>query len=441
MQRVGFQTLGCKVNFYDTEFLMRTFLDGGYQIVDFKDEADVYVINTCTVTKEGARKSRQIIRQAKRRNPHSIVAVVGCYSQIAPEEVLQIAGVDVIGGTQDRKRLIQLVEEAKQSKLPLNYVEELKEAEEFEESFWRKNASVKQFSGRTRALIKVEDGCNQYCSYCIIPYVRGPVRSRQPEKALNEVKDLVQSGVKEIVLTGIHLGAYGQDLGQRINLVELIKTFLPIPGLQRIRLSSLEITELSDELISLVATEPQLCPHLHLPLQAGSDLILQMMNRPYTVKEFFRRIQKLRDQIPDVAITTDIMVGFPGETADQFQETYDFVQKLGFSQLHVFKYSRRQKTPAAKLKPQLSREVKDQRSEKIRHLGDKLNYRYNQRFLGQTLPVLIEEERDPKTKKLTGITPNYIRVYLNHGSDGLKGQILPVQLTEHWGTKAVLGEI
>lgn len=435
MKRVAFQTLGCKVNFYDTESLMQTFTDSGYEIVNFKEKADVYVINTCTVTNEGARKSRQMVRQAKRRSPDSFVAVVGCYSQIAPEEVLQITGVDLVIGTKGKKRLVQMIEEARDAQLPLDFVEKMGERESFEE------IPVQRFIGRTRATIKIEDGCDQYCSYCIIPYARGPVRSRHPKSALNEVKNLVQMGVQEIVLTGIHLGAYGQDLAAEMNLVELIKMFLPIQGLKQIRLSSLEITEVTDELISLLVDEPQLCPHLHLPLQAGSDLILKMMNRPYTKGQFASRVEKIRDLLPDLAITTDVMVGFPGETAALFQETYDFVQKIAFSQLHVFKYSARPGTRAAKFDSQLSKEVKDQRSQELRRLGDELSYRYRKRFLGQTLPVLVETERDQMTGMLTGITPNYLRVYLRPDQNVIPGQISLIKLLENYDDHAILGEV
>ncbi len=434
MKTVAFYTLGCKVNLYDTESMMRTFEDAGYQIIDFKTKADVYVVNTCTVTHEGARKSRQMVRQAKRRNPDSVVAVVGCYSQVAPEEVAQITGVDLVAGTKMRHELVTLVEEAKEAKLPLNCVGQMMETEEFEE------LPVEEYKERTRASIKVQEGCNQYCSYCIIPYARGPVRSRKPGNALREVRNLVETGVKEVVLTGIHLGAYGQDLGAEMNLVELIKMLLPIEGLERIRLSSIEITEVTDEMIQLMAAETKFCPHLHLPLQAGSDPILQAMNRPYTTNMFWREVKKLREQIPDIAITTDVMVGFPGETEELFSQTFDFVKEIGFSQLHVFKYSIRQGTPAAEMDNQLPKQIKTERSEKLRQLGDKLTLSYNDQFIGQVIPVLIEEERDQTTGMLNGVTPNYIRVYLSDGDDADRGNIVEVRLVNNYGDKAILGE-
>lgn len=435
MKKVAFHTLGCKVNLYDTESMMRLFEAADYAIVDFKDRADVYVINTCAVTREGARKSRQIARQAKRREPDSIVAVVGCYAQVSPEEVVQIEGVDLVVGTRARTELVKLVEEAKKTQMPLNCVTAMTESEEFEE------LPLEEFKGRTRANIKVEDGCDQYCSYCIIPYARGPVRSRKPGNAVQEIRTLVNAGVKEIILTGIHLGAYGKDLGPEMNLVELIKMLIPIEGLERIRLSSIEITEVTDEMVHLMATEPKFCLHLHLPLQAGSDTILRLMNRPYTTGEFATRLKEIREQLPEVAVTTDVIVGFPGETDELFEETMQFVEASGFSKLHVFKYSPREGTPAAKMENQVVSEVKDRRSERLRLLGETLTQNYNEYFLSKTLPVLVEEELDETTGMLTGVTPNYIRVYIPQGRDEFRGQVVSVELTDFYGTEAVIGRI
>lgn len=435
MKKVAFHTLGCKVNLYDTESMMRLFEAADYQIVDFKDKADVYVINTCAVTREGARKSRQIARQAKRREPESIVAVVGCYAQVSPEEVVQIEGVDLVVGTRARTELVQLVEEAKEAQLPLNRVTAMNALEEFEE------LPLEEFKGRTRANIKVEDGCDQYCSYCIIPYARGPVRSRKPGNAVQEIRTLVNAGVKEIVLTGIHLGAYGKDLGPEMNLLELVKMLIPIEGLERIRLSSIEITEVTDEMVRLMANEPKFCPHLHLPLQAGSDPILRLMNRPYSTGEFATRLKEIREWLPEIAVTTDVIVGFPGETDELFEETLRFVEASGFSKLHVFKYSPREGTPAAKMENQVLAEVKDRRSERLRLLGETLTQNYNEHFLHKTLPVLIEEELDETTGMLTGVTPNYIRVYISEGAHELRGQVVPVELTDFYGTDAVIGRI
>ncbi len=422
------------MNQYDTESMMRLFEEEGYQITDFKDAADVYVINTCAVTHQGARKSRQMARQAKRRNPDSVVAVVGCYAQVAADEVIEVEGVDLVVGTKSRDELVKLVKKASEAQLPLNCVGTMAEDELFEE------LPLEEFKGRTRAVIKVEDGCNQYCSYCIIPYARGPVRSRKPGNAVREIQTLVQAGVKEVVLTGIHLGAYGEDLGSEMNLYELIKMLLPIEGLERIRLSSIEITEVSDEMIDLMAKESKCCPHLHLPLQAGSDTILKAMNRPYTTSEFAKRVDEIRKKVPDIAITTDVMVGFPGETDEFFEETYQFIKKIDFSQLHVFKYSKRTGTPAAEMENQVSPKAKDVRSERLRLLGQRLNLNYNEKFINQELSVMIEEEIDHSTGMLTGVTSNYIRVYLREESDDVKGKILPVKLIEHF-KEGILGKI
>ena len=435
MKTVAFHTLGCKVNLYDTESMMQLFQNSGYQIVDFKDQADVYVINTCTVTHEGARKSRQIVRQAKKRNPSSVVAVVGCYVQVAQDEVLQIEGVDLISGTKSRHRLVEMVEAATKAKKPLNIVGKMEEFEEFEE------LPIESYKGRTRASIKIEDGCNQYCSYCIIPYARGPVRSRKPSNVFSEVTKLVESGVKEIVLTGIHLGAYGSDTGAEMNLVELLNLLISIPGLARIRLSSIEITEIDDQLLSLIISEKKICPHLHLPLQAGSNQVLKKMNRPYTTEEFQERVEFIRGQIPDIAITTDVMVGFPGETERLFQETYEFVKKINFAQLHVFKYSKRKGTPAAEMKDQVSSQDKNERSQRLRQLGNQLTKEYNQKFIGKIVSALIEEELDLSTKMLTGVTSNYIRVYLTGNLIEMKGKIIPVKLFKLHNNLGVFGEV
>lgn len=435
MKTVAFHTLGCKTNQYDTESMMRLFEDAGYAIVDFRDMADVYVINTCTVTHQGARKSRQMARQAKRRNPESVVSVVGCYAQVAADEVVQIEGVDLVVGTKARNELVDLVERAKASQMPLNCVNSMVEAEEFEE------LPLEEFKGRTRAVIKVEDGCNQYCSYCIIPYARGPVRSRKPGNAVREVQKLVQAGVKEIVLTGIHLGAYGEDLGPEMNLTELVKMLIHIEGLERIRLSSLESTEVDPEMVHLMATESKFCPHLHLPLQSGSDPILEKMNRPYRTDEFREMIRHIREQVPDIAITTDVMVGFPGETDDLFEETVRFIEEIGFSQLHVFKYSIRQGTPAAEMEDQVDEQVKNERSERLRELSERLTKEYLVRNLGKVLPVLIEEEPDHTTGMWTGVTPNYLRVYIENGAEEKKGEIIPVKMDKLYQNDSILGKI
>lgn len=423
MKRVAFYTLGCKVNQYDTEAMINLFTEAGYEVVDYKEEADVYIINTCTVTHQGARKSRKITRRIKRKTPEAIVAVVGCYPQVAPEEVLEVSGVDLIVGTEGRKEIVDLVEQAQLADEPLNFVQSVMETDDFEE------IPITESKERTRASLKVEDGCDHFCAYCIIPYTRGPVRSRELTDAVEEAKRLAQNGFKEIVLTGIHLGAYGKDKEEELSLIDLIKGLLPISGLERIRLSSIEATEVKSELIDLIAEEAKLCRHLHLPLQSGSNRILKAMNREYTTAEYASKIERIRAEIPEIAITTDVMVGFPGETEEDFIETYEFIEELGFSDLHVFKYSKREGTPAAKFSDQVHSKVKKKRSAKLRELGAEMAAEYRSRFQGKKLDVLLEEERDHQTDLLTGLTDNYLRVKVDD-QDRYKGQLVDVNLVD-----------
>ncbi|SDC73849.1 MULTISPECIES: tRNA (N(6)-L-threonylcarbamoyladenosine(37)-C(2))-methylthiotransferase MtaB [unclassified Candidatus Frackibacter] len=423
MKRVGFYTLGCKVNQYDTESMINLFTEAGYKVVDFQEEADVYIINTCTVTHQGARKSRQITRRAKRRNPESIVAVVGCYPQVSPDEVLEVSGVDLIVGTEGRKEIVELIEQARLAKEPLNFVQNVMETEEFEE------IPITESKERTRASLKIEDGCDRFCAYCIIPYTRGTVRSRDLSEAVAEAERLAQNGFEEIVLTGIHLGAYGEEKGEATDLISLIKELIRIPDLERIRLSSIEATEVSQELIDLIADEKKLCRHLHLPLQSGSNKVLKAMNRDYTTEEFAAKITQIREQIPEIAVTTDVMVGFPGETEEDFNTTYGFIKELGFSDLHVFKYSKREGTPAAKFDEQVHSRVKKKRSAKLRELGERMAEEYRDKFIGKGLDVMIEEERDHRTGLLTGLTDNYLKVMVDAG-DSYQGELVSVKLVD-----------
>ncbi|HHY91013.1 MAG TPA: tRNA (N(6)-L-threonylcarbamoyladenosine(37)-C(2))-methylthiotransferase MtaB, partial [Clostridiales bacterium] len=318
METVAFYTLGCKVNQYETEAMKELFEKAGYTIVEAEGKADVYVINTCTVTNLGDRKSRQFIRRAKRNNPESIIAVVGCYAQIAPEEVLSIEGVNLILGTKDRNRIVEYVEQAKKSRGKINVVEDIMKADEFEEM------PIEKMQGKTRAYLKIQEGCNQYCSYCIIPYARGPIRSRKLEDIVHEVRRLEQHGFKEIVLTGIHIASYGKDLGKN-TLLDVIRSVHNAEGIQRIRLSSIEPTIMTEAFVEELSKLEKVCPHFHLSLQSGCDETLKRMNRKYTTDEYRRVVHRLRKIWPDVSITTDIMVGFPGETEEEFEKTMDFV--------------------------------------------------------------------------------------------------------------------
>ena len=332
MKRVAFCTLGCKVNQYETEALSGIFRKAGYSVVDFEEEAEVYVINTCTVTNLSDRKSRQMIRKAKKNNKDSVVIVVGCYAQTAPEEVSKIEGVSMVIGTKDRGRIIEYIKELEAGGQKLNFVDDVMKAREFEE------LGIDVFRERTRAFIKIQEGCTQFCSYCIIPYARGPVRSRDEKNILNEITDLARSGYKEVVLTGIHIASYGKDI-KTTSLIDIIKKVHEIEGIERIRLGSIEPTLINEEFIESIKKLEKVCPQYHLSLQSGCDRTLERMNRKYTTKDYRKSVALLRENIRDVAVTTDIMVGFPGETDEEFDETYRFLQEISFAGMHVFKYS------------------------------------------------------------------------------------------------------
>ncbi|WP_027338650.1 tRNA (N(6)-L-threonylcarbamoyladenosine(37)-C(2))-methylthiotransferase MtaB [Halonatronum saccharophilum] len=431
MKRVAFYTLGCKVNQYDTEAMMKEFEEAGYKILDFEEESDIYIINTCTVTGQGASKSRKITRRAKRRNPEALVGVVGCYPQVDAQEVLDMEEVDFALGTKGRKKIVEYAQQAMSAKDQLNFVQEMGEEDIFEE------VSIEESKDRTRATVKIQEGCEQFCSYCIIPYARGNLRSRGVEDVRAEVARLAQGGFKEIVLTGIHLGQYGADK-KDLDLAKLLKVILPIEGIERIRLSSIEGTEVNDDLIDLISQSDKLCRHLHLPLQSGSDKILKAMNRPYNIKEFKDMVYKIRDKVPDIAITTDVIVGFPGESDKDFEDTYKVLEELKFSDGHIFKYSKRKGTPAASYSNQVHSEVKKDRSRRLRSLVDSLAKDYKESFIGKEVEVLLELERDRKSNLLTGLTDNYLRVFVD-GEDELKGELVKVKLLEKEGD--LIGEL
>ncbi|MFP4015438.1 MAG: tRNA (N(6)-L-threonylcarbamoyladenosine(37)-C(2))-methylthiotransferase MtaB [Halanaerobiales bacterium] len=434
MTTVAFHTLGCKVNHYESEAMMDLFKKKGYQINDFDEIADVYIVNSCTVTNQAARKSRQLARRAKRLNPHAIVALVGCYTQVSPEEVRDIGEVDLFIGTSNRANIVEYVEEVlHQGEVDINILER-QELSVFEE------LKVDSLRETTRAYVKIEEGCNQFCSYCIIPYARGPVRSRDPQSVMKEVGELVSRGVKEIILTGTHLGAYGYDWDKDNSLEELIEDLITIDGLEHIRLSSIEVTEISDYLLDIIASESKLCPHLHLPLQSGSEEILKRMKRPYTAEEFRRVVRKVRNKVPDIAITTDIIVGFPGEDQECFEEHYKFVKEMKFSRLHVFPYSIREGTPAARMADQLPGDVKREYSSKMRELNEGLMLAYQEKFLGKVRELIVEENRDFQTNFLTGVTDNYIRVLLDENSKYM-GKLVDVKMIRSYNYESVIGEI
>jgi threonylcarbamoyladenosine tRNA methylthiotransferase MtaB len=431
LQKVAFYTLGCKVNQYDTQSMLELFKQAGYEIVEFDSRADVYVINTCTVTNLGDRKSRQVIRQARDRNPDAIIAVVGCYAQRAPEEVLSIEGVSLVIGTRDRHKIVRLVERFKQTREPLNWVRDIMEQEAFEE------LPIQAYQGRTRAFIKLQEGCNQYCSYCIIPYARGKVRSRRRADIINEVNRLAGYGFKEVVLTGIHIASYGLDL-DGVTLLDIIKDIHCVDGIKRIRLSSIEPTLLTDDFISSIKELPKVCRHFHISLQSGCDRTLRRMNRKYNTDLYRRIVNNLRQAIPQVSITTDVMVGFPGETEEDFVVSYTFVRDIGFSKIHVFKYSPRAGTPAARFKDQVDGVEKERRSSHLIRLGSLMERNYIMGFLGQEVEVLLEQQVNTMPGYLEGYTDTYVKVACKIGEE-YQGELVKVLLKDNKGD-CVLGQ-
>ncbi len=403
MKTVAFHTLGCKVNQYETEAMEELFEKNDYSIVSENDIADIYVINTCTVTNLSDRKSRQFIRKAKKLNTKSIVAVVGCYSQVSPDEVAKIEGVDVIIGTSDRNRIVELCERAMNSEEKINIVRNIKNYKEFEK------INIDDIKSKTRAYIKIQDGCNQFCSYCIIPYARGPIRSRVCDDIIEETMKLANAGFKEIILTGIHVASYGKDL-KDIPLIDVIKKIGSIDGIERIRLSSLEPTIIDEEFMKSIVDIGKVCDHFHLSLQSGSNSVLERMNRKYTSEIYKEKVDLIRKYMPEAGITTDIIVGFPGETEEEFKETYDFVNEIKFSRIHVFKYSPRKGTPAAKYENQIEGNIKNDRSDKLIKLGEELAGEFMSKFINKNLDVLYEETNKSIANQYEGYTTNYIRV-------------------------------
>lgn len=430
-RRVAFATLGCKVNLYDTEAVMSLFRRAGYDVVDFDSESDVYIINTCTVTGRAAAKSRQLIRQAVRRSPLAVVAVMGCYTQTNPEDVAAITGVDLVVGNHDHQRMVEMVEQAAAAAGPVRAVNNIfRAAREFED------IPLDTFATRTRAVVKVQDGCNIFCTFCIIPYARGKPRSRRPESVLAEVDRLAAEGYREVVLTGVHLGSYGKDAAGEFTLEGLVESIAAVPGIDRVRLSSLEPGHVTDRLIDLMTQNPRVCPHLHLSLQSGSAGVLERMRRAYTAAEYRERVERIGSALPDVGLTTDIIVGFPGETVAEHAESMAFVREMGFMRIHVFPYSAREGTRAAGFPDQLPKSVKEQRVREMIALGDELAAAYGRRFLGRRLEMLAEEEADAGPGWLEGYTGNYIRVRIP-GGDELRNTVIPVRLTGLDGDVAI----
>lgn len=425
MPTVAFHTLGCKVNFYDTEAIWQLFKNDGYEQVDFESQtADVYVINTCTVTNTGDKKSRQIIRRAVRRNPDAVIAVTGCYAQTSPAEIMAIPGVDLVIGTQGRDQILQWVKQVQSNREPINAVRNIMKTRQFEE------LDVPDFADRTRAFLKIQEGCNNFCTFCIIPWSRGLLRSREPESVIQQARMLAEAGYKEIVLTGIHTAGYGEDL-DGYNFAALLRDLAKVDGIERLRISSIEASQITDEVIDVLMSSSKFCRHLHVPLQAGDNDVLKRMRRKYTVEQYAEKIARIRERWPEVAITTDVIVGFPGETAEMFENGYRFMKQIGFSEMHVFPYSKRTGTPAARMEDQVDEEVKNERVHRLIDLSEEMQLAYANRFVGSELEIIPEREAKGSEGQglYSGYTDNYLQVVVPADAS-LIGQVVKVRVTE-----------
>lgn len=423
MKKAALHNLGCKVNAYETEAMQQRLEENGYQIVPFTEEADVYIINTCTVTNIADRKSRQMLHRAKKRNPQAIVVAAGCYVQTAKEACEADEAVDIVIGNNKKKDIIEILKEYESSRSSRDTVININQTKEYEDM------PVTRMENHTRAYIKVQDGCNQFCTYCIIPYARGRVRSRTPESVQAEVEALAKEGFQEIVLTGIHLSSYGTDFKEGENsLLSLIESLHKIEGIKRIRLGSLEPGIVTEEFAKKISALPKVCPHFHLSLQSGSDSVLKRMNRRYTSREYEEGCKVLRRYYEKPAITTDVIVGFPKETEEEFEETLAFAKKIRFYEIHVFKYSKREGTKAAAMEGQLAEKVKAERSDRLIEAAEKLSEEFRRGFIGEEADILIEETAVIGERSyFVGYTKEYIKVAVENVGD-LCGQMVRVML-------------
>ena len=405
MKKVAFYTLGCKVNQYETDSMKAIFENAGYEIVDFDEYSDVYVINTCTVTAMGDKKSRQIIHSAKINNKDGVVIVTGCMAQGIIRDNKTIDGADIIIGNEDRKNILTMLDEYAGEKI-VN-VREIKN----EREFWESEGIISE--DRTRAYIKIQDGCDRYCSYCIIPYVRGPIRSRDFNEVINEAKNMVSDGFSEIVLIGIHLASYGRDNNGK-NLMDVLEELSNIEGIKRIRLGSLEPSFISEENINRMKPLDKVCKHFHLSLQSGCDTVLKRMNRKYTTGEYEEKVYMIREAFPDAAITTDVIVGFPGETEEEFNKTYEYLKRINLSKMHIFPYSRRTGTPAANMPNQVEKSVKKERADKLIKLSHNNEIEFAKRFLGRKIEVILENR--VKEGYREGYSEQYVPILYKGGN-------------------------
>ena len=400
---IAFITLGCKVNQYETNAMIQKFIEKGYNLVEHTEKADIYIINTCTVTNMSDRKSRQMLRRVKDLNPHAMVVACGCYAQVAKEELKKISEIDLILGNNEKKEIVQYIEQYIKENHKIQNTEDVMQTKEFVDF------GDVTYTEKTRAVIKVQDGCDRFCSYCIIPYARGRVRSRKPESVISEIKNIAKQGIKEVVITGIHVASYGKDFKNEYRLIDLLEEINNIKGIERIRLGSIEPLLIDKEFITRLKKLEKICHHFHLSLQSGCDETLKRMNRRYTTEEFEDIVEILRKSYNDVVITTDIIVGFPGESEEEFNKTYEFLKKIKFYKMHIFKYSQRKGTKAASMEKQIDGNIKEFRSQKLIDLSDENEKEYNKSYIGEKVEVLFEEKKDGFYK---GHTKNYILIYL-----------------------------
>ena len=418
--KVAFCSLGCKVNQYETNAMAQKFIEHGYSVVDFEEPADIYIVNTCTVTSIADKKSRQMLRRAKEHNENSIVVACGCYAQVAAKEIEKIEDVNLVIGNNEKNDIIEIIEKYRADNKVNEIVSDVMYKEEYVEF------GPTTYTEKTRAVIKVQDGCDRFCSYCLIPFARGHIRSRSIDNVIEEVKKVVDDGFKEVVITGIHVASYGRDFKDGTTLIDLLEKINEVEGLQRIRLSSIEPIIMTDDFIERLSKLDKICDHFHLSLQSGCTETLKRMNRRYTAEEFFEATNRLRAKFPNAALTTDIIVGFPGETVEEFNETYEFLKKIKFYHMHVFKYSPRRGTKAAVMPNQVDSKIKEIRSKKLIELSDESELEYNKSYIGKKVQVLFEEKDNGYYK---GHTKNYM-VVKYRTDEGLENKIKDVMIVD-----------
>ncbi len=435
-KKVALHNLGCKVNAYETEVMEQKLREAGYEIVPFEPGADIYIINTCTVTNVADRKSRQMLHKAKRMNPDSIVVAAGCYTETDKEKVMADEDIDIIVGNNKKREIVTVLNEYFEEQKKLDVSIDINHTSEYEEM------TLEELSEHTRAYMKVQDGCNQFCTYCIIPYARGRVRSRKISDIEKEAAILAKKGFKEIVITGIHVGSYGIDMKEKnIGLIDVVEAICKTPGIERVRLSSVEPRTITSDFMERISRLSKICPHFHLSLQSGCDTVLKRMNRKYNTKEYLDSCKLIRKYYKDAAITTDVIVGFPGETEEEHNITKSFLSEVQFADMHIFKYSKRQGTIAAGMENQVQETVKAQRSSELIELCKKMQREYRKRYIGDTVEVLFEEtETIEENEYYMGHTKEYVKIMVKSDED-VRNKIIRVKVTDYYNDEILLAEI